>query len=111
MLDDNNDACKSLAHKKVEYNYQNKFFTATATISVSAPALLRAPPSCFDFVCLKVSPLKVSPSQLCGCCDSLLASPKKSRHWLGLKKRARPRPLPDYKDFGHWCKKSNLLTI
>ena len=25
--------------------------------------------------------------------------PKKSRHWLGLKKRARPRPLPYV---GHW---------
>ena len=70
MLDDNNDACKSLAHKKVEYNYQNKFFTAAATISV-----IMAPPSCF--VCLKVSLLKVSLSQLRGCAKFPAGWPKK----------------------------------
>ena len=61
----NNDACKSLAHKKVEYNYQNKFFTATATISV-----IMALPSCL--VCLKVSL-----SQLCGCAKFPAGWPKK----------------------------------
>ena len=31
-----------------------------------------------------------------------MAGLKKSRDRLGLKKSTRPRPLPDFKDFGHW---------
>ena len=46
--------------------------------------------------------LKVSLSQLCLCARFRASWVRKSRDGLALKKSTRPRPLPDYKDFGHY---------
>ena len=35
--------------------------------------------------------------------NSVLAQWEKSHDGLALKKSMRTGPLPDYKDFGHWC--------
>ena len=43
--------------------------------------------------------------------NSVLAQWEKSHDGLALKKSRRPGPLPDYKDFGHWCPKKMCKSI